>query len=65
MDFASVHNRCIANILSLNSAKSSFLIITPKMNMQQPSTTLNLNNIPLFRYNGAKCLEIYNMSINN
>ena len=47
MDLASVHNWCIANKLSLNSAKSSFLIIPLKSNRQQLFTRLNLKNIPL------------------
>ena len=33
LDLESVHNWCIADKLSLNPAKSSFLIIPPKLNM--------------------------------
>ena len=40
LDLASVHNWCIANKLSLNPAKSLYLIIPPKLNMQQPFITV-------------------------
>ena len=59
MDLASVYNWCIANELSLNPAKSFFLIIPPKSNMEQPFITLNLNIIPLSPYNSVKYLGIY------
>ena len=59
LDLASVNNWCIANKLSLNPAKLSFLIIPPKLNIQQPFITLNLNNIPLSLYKSVKYLGIY------
>ena len=49
LDLASVHNWCIANKLSVNPAKSSFLIIPPKLNRQQPFITLNVNNTPPYK----------------
>ena len=51
LDLESVDNSCIANKLSLCSGKSSFLIILPKLNMQQPLVMLNINNTPLSLYN--------------
>ena len=59
LDLASVHICCIANELSLNSAKSSFLIILLKLNAQHPFITLNVNNIPLPPYKIVKYLGIY------
>ena len=59
LDLESVHNWCIANKLSLNPAKSFFLIIPPKLNRQQPFIPLNVNDTPPPPSKSVKYLGIY------
>ena len=42
----------------INSSKSNFLIIPPKLNKSFPQTNVFLNNIPIPQYTSIKYLDL-------